>query len=72
MADGIKARLQRFSLFNAKPEQKYVSLFLCMGLSVGFVHFSCRAKWEVEVSAVSHRSEHRALKLAREVSISVI
>lgn len=25
MADGIKARLQRFNLFNAKAEQRYVS-----------------------------------------------
>lgn len=55
MADGIKARLQRFNLFNTKQEQKDVSLF-CEGLSVGFVRFSCPAKWEVNVSAQSTSS----------------
>lgn len=71
MADGIKARLQRFNLFNTKQEQKYVSLFGVKDCRS--VLFSFRVMLSGKLTlAHSRRSEHRALKLASLVSINVI
>lgn len=71
MADGIKARLQRFNLFNTKQEQKYVSLFCVKDCRSVLFSFRLMLSGKLTL-AHSHRSEYRTLKLASLVSINVI
>lgn len=71
MADGIKARLQRFNLFNTKQEQKSVSLFCVKYRRSVFFSFRVMLSGKFTL-AHSHRSERRALKLAGVVSVKLV
>lgn len=68
MADGIKARLQRFNLFNTKQEPKYVSLRCVKVRRSALLRFRLMLSGKLTL-AHCHRGGHRALKLALNLAL---